>query len=133
MPIKSGVTVEYDEERITPNDINTIRLPSQNRWRSNSIETVNSSLFPTNNISEKTVSSPPKTVDITSDHEELLSSSLLLVGNAKKYSITQTKAKNQQIAKSVQRSTFHSQRDYGEVYVRHRVNYFIYNIQLKTL
>jgi hypothetical protein len=127
MPIKSGVTIEYDEERITPKDINTIRLPSQNRWRSNSIEAVNSSLFPANNIPDSTASSPPKTVDITSDHGKL-SSPLLLVGNPKKYSITQTKAKDQQIAKSVQQSTFHSQRDYGEVYVRHRVNYFICNI-----
>jgi carbonic anhydrase/acetyltransferase-like protein (isoleucine patch superfamily) len=126
MPVKSGVTIEHDEEHI-----NTIRLPSQYHWRSNSIVAMNSSLFSTDNILDSTIISPSKIVDITSDNEKL-SSPLLLVGNAKKYSITQTKAKEQQIAKSAQRSFFHSQRDYGEVYVRHRVNSFVFNISLKT-
>lgn len=118
MSMKSGVTVEHEEE-----NINTIRLPSQYRWRSNSIEGVNSSLFPTDSILEERTISPPKADEISSNDEKL-SSPLLIVGNAKKYSITQTKAKDRQVATSTQQSLIDSQRDYGEVYTRRRVNYF---------
>ncbi len=125
--MKSGIIIEQDEEHITAETINAIRLPGQNRRQSNSIVAMNSSLFSTHNILDSTAIFPPKTVEITSDHKEL-SSPLSLVGNAKKYSITQAKAKDRQIAKLTQRSILQSRRDYGEVYVRHRVNYFIFNI-----
>jgi hypothetical protein len=69
-----------------------------------------------------------KTDMITSDHKKLS-----LVGNAEKYSITQKKAQDRQIAQSTQRSSFRSQREYGEVYVRHRVKSFTFIIQLKSL
>ena len=48
-----------------------------------------------------------------------------MVGNAKKYSITQAKAREQQTAKLTQRSMFYSRRDYGEVFVRNKVDIFI--------
>jgi hypothetical protein len=125
MPVKSDVTIDHDEEYM-----NTIRLPSRSHWRTNSVVAMDSSLFLTDNILNSSTISPPKSVKITSDHEDR-SSPLLLVGNPKKYSITQTRAKDRQMAKSTERSIFHSQRDYAEVYVRHRVNYLTFNIHSK--
>ncbi len=125
MPVKSDVTIDHDEEYM-----NTIRLPSQSYWRTNSVVAMDSSLFSTDSIFDSSNILPPKSVDIKSDHEER-SSPLLLVGNPKKYSITQTKVKGRQMAKSTERSIFHSQRDYAEVYVRHRVNYLTFNIHSK--
>ena len=60
-------------------------------------------------------------------------SPLLLVGNAKKYSIIQTKATDRQTAIPTQRSIFHSRRDYGEVYVRHKVHSLTLHIPLHSL
>lgn len=126
MPVKSGISIEHSEE-----SFNTIRLPTQNRWQSNSIVAMNSSLFPANTILDSTAIPSPDELDLTTSHEER-SSPLLVVGNAKKYSIEHTKAKDQQIAKPTQRSIFHSRRDYGEVYVRHKVNSRIVNIQFES-
>ena len=38
----SGISIEHTEEQI-----NTIRLPSENRWQSNSLVAMSSSLLPT--------------------------------------------------------------------------------------
>jgi hypothetical protein len=97
-------------------NIHRIRIPSQRQL--DSIERMNSA----DNIHDS------KTDMITSDHKKLS-----LVGNAEKYSITQKKAQDRQIAQSTQRSSFRSQREYGEVYVRHRVKSFTFIIQLKSL
>jgi hypothetical protein len=120
IPAKRGNTIEHDEDHVETEN----RIPSQRRL--DSIERMNSSLFSTNNIHDST------TDMITSDHKKL-SSPLALVGNAEKYSISQKKAQDRQIAQSTQRSSFRSQREYGEVYVRHRVKSFTFIIQLKSL
>jgi hypothetical protein len=127
MPVQSSISIEHSEA-----SINTIRLPSQNRRESNSIVSMNSSLFPPNTILDSKVISSPDEFDLTTSHEEQ-SSPLLVVGNAKKYSITQTQVKHQQTAIPTQRSIFHSRRDYGEVYVRHKVTSQILNIQFESL
>ena len=75
---------------------------------------------------------PPDKFDLTTDHEEQPSPTLSVVGNAKKYSITQTNAKHQQAAISTQRSIFHSRRDYGEVYVRHKVPSQMLNLPFES-
>lgn len=116
--MKVGVSIEHDEEQITNENINTIRLPNETSMDIPS--------FPASHARDSTAISRPK----KSDHEEL-PSSLSIVGNAQKYSIIQTKAKDRQIAKSTKRSIFQSQREYGEVYVRHRVNFLRFNIRLK--
>ena len=124
--VKVGVSIEHDEEHVTNENINTILLPNESRWQSNSPTSMDIPPFPASHAHDSTAISRPK----KSDHEEL-PSSLLVVGNAQKYSIIQTKAKDRQIAKSTKRSIFQSQREYGEVYVRHRVNFLRFNIRLK--
>jgi hypothetical protein len=121
--MKRGVTIEHDEEHITSGNINTIYLPNESRWQSSSIVAMDSSLFSVNQVHDSAAVTPSK----TSDHEEL-PPSLSIVGNTQKYSITQIKAKDRQIGKSTKRTIFQSQREYGEVYVRHRVKSFSFNI-----
>ncbi|CAF1625727.1 unnamed protein product [Rotaria magnacalcarata] len=101
IPMKQAVTIEHDEEYNTVDAIHKIRIPSQSRFQSNSIENLNSSLYPIN-------------VDA------LPSPLLTVVGNVQKYSITEKKSKYRQTATSTQRSIAQSQRQYGEVYVRQR-------------
>jgi hypothetical protein len=119
--MKTAVAIEKDEKHVGTGNIKTIRLPSQTSLGSNSMVTMDSSLFPSHDTIDSPVISPPKPIDITRDDLES-SSPLLLVGNPKKYSITQTKTKDRQLANSAQRPIFQSQREYGEVYVRHKVN-----------
>jgi hypothetical protein len=124
--MQSAISIEHSEA-----SINTIRLPSRNRRESNSMVAINSTLFPPDKTLDSTVISSPDELDLTVNHEEQ-SSPLAVVGNAKKYSITQTKAKHQQTSISTQRSIFHSRRDYGEVYVRHKVTSHILNLQFES-
>ncbi|CAF5143237.1 unnamed protein product, partial [Rotaria magnacalcarata] len=84
IPMKQAVTIEHDEEYNTVDAIHKIRIPSQSRFQSNSIENLNSSLYPIN-------------VDA------LPSPLLTVVGNVQKYSITEKKSKYRQTATSTQR------------------------------
>ncbi|CAF4553692.1 unnamed protein product [Rotaria socialis] len=101
MPMEQGVTIEHDEEYNTVDAIHKIRIPSQSRFQSNSIENLNSSLYPIN------VDASPSPL-------------LTVVGNVQKYSITEKKSKYRQTATSTQRPIAQTQRQYGEVYVRQR-------------
>ncbi|CAF0967334.1 unnamed protein product [Adineta steineri] len=115
-PVRSGISIEHDEELARTDDIHIIRIPTQSQLQLNSTEGTYSSLVSTNNILDSTIISPLKEIDIiTSDHKKLS-----VVGNAKKYSILHKKANDRQIATTTQRSIIQTQREYGEVYTRNR-------------
>ncbi|CAF1261150.1 unnamed protein product [Adineta steineri] len=115
-PVRSGISIEHDEELVKTDDIRIIRIPTQSQLQLNSDEGTYSSLVSTYNILDLTTISPLKNVDsITSDHRKLS-----VVGNAKKYSILHKKANDRQTATTTQRSIIQTQREYGEVYVRNR-------------
>ena len=124
-PVQSGMPIKHLEA-----SINTIRLPGQNLRESNSMAAMSSPLIPANNVLDSTVISSPEERDLITDHGE---QSLAVVGNAKKYSIILAKAKDQQAAIATQRAIFHSRRDYGEVYVRHKVTSCTMNLQCESL
>lgn len=117
--------IEHDEKNISAENIHTIRLPGEYRRRPSSIEVVDGALFSTDNIQDSTTISSPRKTDT-------ISSPLMIVGNARKNSVTKTKAKDQQIAISTEQSFVHSKRNYGEVYTRQRVNYIIIAGYLKN-
>lgn len=118
--------IGHDKEHISAENINTIRLPGEYRRRSSSIEVMDGALFSTDNIKDSTTISSSRKTDS-------ISSPLMIVGNARKYSVTKTKAKDQQIAISTEQSFVHSKRNYGEVYTRQRVNFFIIAGYLKKI
>ena len=127
MPVKSTVSIEDLED-----EINTIRLPGAIGRRSNPTEALDSALFPTETPLDPTSISFSETPSPVSHHERA-PAELLLVGNARKYSIHESEAKNRQVPTLTQRSIFRCTRDYGEVYVRHRVNSFVRNIQAENV
>ena len=108
LPMRSSVSIEQSEE-----SINIVRLPGEIRRQSDSLEMLDSTL-----ISSTEIASP------TPEHDEP-SPRLLLVGNAKKYSIVERQAKERQMPTLTKRSIFLCSRDYGDVYVRHRVSSFL--------
>ncbi|CAF1497745.1 unnamed protein product [Adineta steineri] len=119
-PVRSGISIEHDEEHARTDDIHIIRIPTQSQLQLDSTEGTYSSLVSTNNILDSTIISPLEDIDIiTSDHKKLL-----VVGNAKKYSILHKKANDRQMATTTQRSIIQTQREYGEVYTRNRVDFF---------
>ena len=89
--------------------MNSIRLPSEVHQQLN--PTVTSSFITDISTKQQTNVAP---------EQQKQSSSLVVVGNVQKYSLTQTKTREQQIGKLPQRSILPSRRDYGDVYTRHR-------------
>lgn len=122
--VKSRVSIEHLED--------TIHLPDAIRLRSNSLEAPNSVLLAKETSLDPTFTSFSETPSPTSDHDRT-PPELLLVGNARKYSIREMEANDQQVPTLTKRSIFHSTRDYGEVYVRHRVNSIRRNIPSKNV
>ena len=122
MPTKRGITIEHDDKRNTSEDVNQIRIPSQSQRQSDSVIFMNSSLFSRKEILRSPVTFSSESVNIAYDREHL-SLPPLAIENTENYVIIPEKTKDQQIEISTGRSIFHSQRNYGEVYVRHRVNF----------
>ncbi|CAF5045205.1 unnamed protein product [Rotaria sp. Silwood1] len=112
--MKIYVEIEHDEEYHTTDSIHKTCVPSQSRLQSNSIVAMNSS-------------SSSKIVDMPNNSEHQ-SSPLTIVGNVKKYSIIERKSKDRKIVISIQRSIPQLKREYGKVYIQHRINVFIFNI-----
>ncbi|CAF0923023.1 unnamed protein product [Adineta ricciae] len=112
VPLTVDLTIEDGDEHVQSDDVHVVRIPSQNRLQSGSMQSFRSSF----QTSESTQDSAN---DLTAiGHRTLLS----IVGNARKYSIDQQKSKQRQIANSTHRSVTQSERQYGEVYVRHQLS-----------
>ena len=111
--MKTGVSIETDEEYIPSDKTQMTRVPSEIHRESNPIFPVLSPL-----LSDHQMTEPME--DISED--ETSTQDLKLVGNTKKYSIVQSNVENQQIATSSERTGVISRPNYGEVYVRHRVS-----------
>jgi hypothetical protein len=115
--MKFGTAIDNEREHV-PFEANQMhRLSTQTYRQSNSMLSMSRSLSIENtdahverNLSDRLI-----------DHERTLSSSLRLVGNAKTYSLVRNDARTRQLLDNAERSTVLSQRDYGDVYVRHRV------------
>ncbi|CAF0920812.1 unnamed protein product [Adineta ricciae] len=105
------MTIEDSEEHVQSDDVHVVRIPSQNRLQSGSMQSFRSS-FQTSKPTQDS------TNDLTAVGRR---TSLSIVGNARKYSIEQQKSKQRQIANSTHRSVRQSERQYGEVYVRHQL------------
>ena len=104
-------TIESGEEHVQSDDVHVVRIPSQNRLQSGSMQSFQSS-------SQTSRPAQDSANDLTTVGRRTF---LSIVGNARKYSIEQKKSKQRQIANSTHRSVTQSERQYGEVYVRHQV------------
>ncbi|UJR31391.1 hypothetical protein I4U23_018885 [Adineta vaga] len=109
LPQKNVIAIEHDEEHVQTDEVHIVRIPSQSRLRLNSVKESHSSLLTTETANKS-----------ATDLKQVLPS-LSIVGNVRKYTLVQKKANNQQTTNSTQRSITQSERQFGDVYVRHRL------------